>query len=127
MFWGRVVVHFAMVVIASTVAACGAHREAPPPPVVHTTSAMLPREPEPVEEETIGPPPRDAERVIASLRPKFRACFERGRTEDHPNMTGKIRLVTRVAEDGSVTSTRIAARDGLSRGVAECVARHMTQ
>jgi hypothetical protein len=80
-----------------------------------------------VAEEPIGPPPRDAERVVASLRPKFRQCFERGRADDDPYMNGKLRLITRVAENGSVTSAKVAARDGLSSGVAECIARQMAR
>ncbi len=109
-------------------AGCAAKKEPAPPPIVLTTSAMIepPSAPPEEPEDVPGPPPRDTERVVAALRPKFRACFERGRI-DHRNMRGKVVLVTRVAPDGSVERARIAGRDGISRSVADCIARHMAQ
>ena len=117
------------ILIASTFVGCAARSEPRVPPIVRTTSATIePRAADvpPEPEEPPGPPPRDAERVIASLRPKFRACFERGRADDHPNMKGKVVLVTRIGLDGSVQSTRISDRAGLSRTVADCIAEQMT-
>jgi hypothetical protein len=75
---------------------------------------------EPEPEPTL--PPRNAERTIGLVRPKLRACYERGLAID-PRMPGGAILVhARVGADGSVRTAAITKRSGLSPVVATCVA-----
>jgi hypothetical protein len=66
-------------------------------------------------------PISDADHVIASLRPRFRACYQDGLQSD-PSMTGCVILRARVSSDGSVGSTESMVDDGLSATVVACLA-----
>ena len=66
-------------------------------------------------------PVSDADRVIAGLRPRFKACYQTGLNSD-PNMSGKVVVSAKVAPNGEVQSADIASNSGLSPGVASCIA-----
>jgi hypothetical protein len=97
----------------------------PPPPEVHSAVVPAPSaRAEAEDEDAVGPPLRDAERVIARLRPRFRLCYERG-LQERREMAGDMLLVTRVRSDGSVRSARAENVKGLTPRVAECIAGQM--
>jgi hypothetical protein len=62
----------------------------------------------------------DAEAVIATLRPRFRSCYQNGLAED-PAMQGCVVVRTVVASDGVVESARTVVREGLSDPVEACL------
>jgi outer membrane biosynthesis protein TonB len=64
----------------------------------------------------------DADRVIASLRPKFKACYQNGLNTD-PTMSGKVVISAKIAPTGEVDSANPAENTGLSPAVAACIAR----
>lgn len=98
----------------------GCHAQAPS--VAPTTSAIL-APPDKIAAPESNEPPRDRERVVASLRPRFRNCYERGSFLDRDAMSGLVVLHMRVAPDGSVRTVEIAKRTGLSSEVATCLSR----
>src|SRR5205085_787413 len=71
---------------------------------------------------TASVPVSNAERVVASLRPKFRACYNKGLATD-PSMSGSVTIVTKVAPNGEVTTADGSAVNGLSPDVVSCIAR----
>jgi hypothetical protein len=62
------------------------------------------------------------ERVVASMRPRLRACVNQGLQQD-PSMHGKVVLRVSIAANGEVTSSSVAQNNGLSDGTAQCMAR----
>lgn len=109
-------------VFAALLVGCHA-RETPAPQAPTTTSATLPPPVEPSVVPESNEAPRDGERVVAKLRPRFRSCYERGLLEGNRAMSGVVALHLRVAPDGTVRSVEIAKREGLSGTVAACIAR----
>jgi hypothetical protein len=69
-------------------------------------------------------PISDADRVIANLRGRFRACYQTGLNSD-PNMSGKVLISARVGPNGEVTSADVASNTGLTPAVAQCIAGHV--
>jgi TonB family protein len=67
-------------------------------------------------------PISDADRVVAGLRPRFRACYQQGLNSD-PSMSGKVVISAKVGPNGEVSSADIASNSGLSATVASCIAR----
>jgi hypothetical protein len=67
-------------------------------------------------------PVSDADRVIAGLRPRFRACYQQGLNSD-PSMSGKVVITAKVGPNGEVSSADVSSNTGLSAGVAQCIAR----
>ena len=67
-------------------------------------------------------PVSDADRVIAGLRPRFRACYQQGLNTD-PSMSGKVTITAKVGPNGEVSSADVSSNNGLSAGVAQCIAR----
>jgi len=67
-------------------------------------------------------PVTDADRVIAGLRPRFRACYQQGLNTD-PSMSGKVTITAKVGPNGEVSSADVSSNTGLSAGVAQCIAR----
>lgn len=67
-------------------------------------------------------PISDADRVVAGLRPRFRACYQQGLNSD-PNMSGKVVISAKVGPNGEVSSADISQNTGLSPSVASCIAR----
>jgi hypothetical protein len=61
-----------------------------------------------------------AERVVAGLRPRFRACYNNGLQQD-PSMNGRVVIDATVAKNGEVAATRTESNTGLSQSVAQCI------
>ncbi len=66
-------------------------------------------------------PVSDADRVIASLRPRFRQCYQTGLNSD-PGMSGKVTISAKVSPNGEVQSAEASSNTGLSPAVAACIA-----
>ena len=64
----------------------------------------------------------DADLVIATLRPKFKACYQAGLNQD-PTLTGKAVVLTRIAPDGAADSATVPTPSTLSVPVDACLAR----
>ena len=71
---------------------------------------------------TASVPVSDAERVVAGLRPKFRACYNKGLASD-PGMAGGVTIVTKVAPNGEVSAADASNVSGLSSDVVSCIQR----
>jgi hypothetical protein len=69
-------------------------------------------------------PVSGADRVIAGLRPGFRACYNTGLQSD-PTMSGKVTISVKIGPNGEVSSADVASNSGLSDGVANCIARKL--
>ena len=69
-------------------------------------------------------PVSGADRVIAGLRPGFRACYNTGLQAD-PTMSGKVTISVKIGPNGEVSSADVASNTGLSDGVANCIARKL--
>jgi hypothetical protein len=67
-------------------------------------------------------PVNNAERVVAGLRPKFRACYNKGLASD-PSMAGSVTITAKIAPNGEVTSADSGGGGGLSPEVQTCIAR----
>jgi hypothetical protein len=67
-------------------------------------------------------PISDADRVVAGLRPRFRACYNQGLQTD-PSQQGKVLISTKVGPNGEVQSADVVQNTGLSQSVASCIAR----
>ena len=67
-------------------------------------------------------PVSNAERVVAGLRPKFRACYNKGLASD-PGMAGGVTVVTKVAPNGEVSAADSSNVSGLSSDVVSCIQR----
>jgi hypothetical protein len=64
----------------------------------------------------------NAERVVAGLRPGFRACYNQGLQSD-PGMAGKVVVAAKISPNGEVASADAAQNTGLSQGVVQCILR----
>jgi hypothetical protein len=64
-------------------------------------------------------PMADLERVIATLRPRARACYQIGLDKD-PNQKGRLTLSLKVASDGHVEDVTVESKGGLSSEVEHC-------
>ncbi len=63
----------------------------------------------------------DADRVIASLRPKFKACYQTGLNSD-PSLSGKVVITAKIAPTGEVDSAS-PTENTLNPSVGACIAR----
>jgi hypothetical protein len=63
-----------------------------------------------------------AERVVASLKPKFRACYNKGLLIDS-SMAGSVTIVAKIGPNGEVTSADPSGGAGLSPEVQSCLAK----
>ncbi len=70
-------------------------------------------------------PVSDADEVIASLRPKFRECYQRALNQD-PTVQGCVSVQIRVNASGAVESTREFRREGLTPALATCISEVVT-
>ena len=91
------------------------------------TTVQVPAAPEKNESVLLGGatltvPVVDADRVIAGLRPRFRACYRTGLTEK-PSMAGKLVLAASLSPEGEVKSASVVSNAGISSTVADCVSR----
>jgi len=66
-------------------------------------------------------PVSDADRVVASLRPRFRRCYEQGLANE-PGMSGRAALTAKIGPNGEVTAVEVSVT-GLSSAVGACLAR----
>jgi hypothetical protein len=64
----------------------------------------------------------NADRVVAGLRPGFRACYNQGLNSD-PGMSGKVMISAKIAPNGEVSSADGAQNTGLSATVVQCLLR----
>jgi hypothetical protein len=62
----------------------------------------------------------NAARVIAAMRPAFRACFQKG-LDQNPDAQGSIRLAIRVGPGGEVSGVTATPSGNLPPGVVDCV------
>jgi hypothetical protein len=69
-------------------------------------------------------PVANAERVIAGLRPGFRACYNTGLQQD-PGMAGSVTITVKIGPNGEVSSAEASSNNGLSDGVVKCIARKL--
>jgi hypothetical protein len=67
-----------------------------------------------------GPVP-DVSSVVEEMRSRFRDCYQEG-LADAPSMSGKAKIILKVAEGGRILSSDIAGSDGLSAKVTTCLA-----
>jgi hypothetical protein len=66
----------------------------------------------------------NADRVIASLRPKFRKCYTDGLAND-ASQQGALMVRVKIAPTGEVASVNVTSNTGLSADVAACVAKRV--
>jgi hypothetical protein len=71
-----------------------------------------------------GPLPEGAARVIATLRPGFRACYNQGLQSD-PGMSGKVTISVKILPNGEVASAEATKNTGVSAGVIQCAVRRV--
>ena len=64
----------------------------------------------------------NADRVVAGLRPGFRACYNQGLNSD-PGKSGKVMISAKIAPNGEVSSADGAQNTGLSATVVQCLLR----
>ena len=62
-----------------------------------------------------------ADGTVATLRARFRACYQAGLLSD-PTMAGKVLVSARIGPNGEVTTSEIASINGLSPTVGQCIA-----
>jgi TonB family protein len=67
----------------------------------------------------------NAARVVAAMRPDFKACYQAALAEDR-NVEGSVRILIKVAADGSVSNVTPTPRS-LPQGVVDCVLRRAYQ
>jgi hypothetical protein len=65
-------------------------------------------------------PVNGLEATIAKLRPRFKACYQRGLAQD-PTMQGKVTLNAKVGPNGEVAGVDTVANNGLSAEVVDCI------
>jgi hypothetical protein len=68
-------------------------------------------------------PVSNLERVVATLRPKFRNCYQTQGLNVDPSMSGAVTMVVKIAPNGEVNSADPTANSGLSDPVVKCIAR----
>lgn len=68
----------------------------------------------------------NAARVVAAMRPDFRACYQDGLREDR-SLAGSIRLVIRVGANGYVTEVSSTTTGRLLPSVVDCVVGRANQ
>lgn len=129
----------ALAIGAAAQLACGGdHRPAPTSraPVAVAPPPRESRDPRPaipvIEERDAGTdalvaapsvrvPGSDPDRVVASLRGRFRACYQAGLADD-PKMQGRVLLSVKVSPEGNVVAVTSGRREGLSARVVTCMA-----
>lgn len=63
----------------------------------------------------------NADSTVASLRGRFRSCYQKGLLEDS-TMAGKVTIRARVGTNGEVVSSDVVSSSGLSPAVGLCIA-----
>jgi hypothetical protein len=93
-----------------------------PEPQGDETKVHGPRGDAQVGNVTATPALANAQRVVAGLRARFRACYQQGLNTD-PTMSGSVSIQLKVAPNGDVTAANVLSNKGLSVGVTACMAR----
>lgn len=65
-------------------------------------------------------PIADADRVIASLRPQYKACYQTALVADR-NAAGKALFSLKVHADGTVDQVDVASQTGMSKELLTCL------
>jgi hypothetical protein len=60
------------------------------------------------------------ERAVAAVRPRIRACFEKGLKND-ASLGGNATFDATIGKEGHVASVRFVKRDGLNEDVVGCL------
>jgi hypothetical protein len=63
---------------------------------------------------------RDAEAVVAALRPRFKACYQEGQRVD-PWMQGCVVVRAYIGPSGDVEKSAVFVREDLSDAVVGCI------
>lgn len=71
---------------------------------------------------SVDPPLQNAERVVAGLMARTRACYRRSLATD-PKMKGDLTLVVLISPNGEVTGAKTSGRTTLDAAVVSCVER----
>jgi hypothetical protein len=64
----------------------------------------------------------NADRVVATLRPRFKQCYQQGLTKN-PWLEGRTVIVAKVAANGTVASATPSETTGLPDDVIQCIVR----
>ena len=64
----------------------------------------------------------NAERVVASMKAGFRACYNRGLVSN-PDARGEIRIAIKVGPEGEVTEASLEPTGTLTDEITDCVRR----
>jgi len=64
------------------------------------------------------------DKVIASLRPKFNACYQAGLKKD-PKLEGSVTLSAKIEKDGKVSAVTPKNATGLNAAVIKCLGDHV--
>jgi len=62
----------------------------------------------------------DAERVVARLRGRFRACYEHG-LASNPPLQGSVKITAKIAPNGEVVSATPSGGESLGQEVVSCL------
>jgi outer membrane biosynthesis protein TonB len=103
------------IALATVLFACGASDPAP-----QTAASTTPASETAAPTTASGSPIADAEKVVADLRPAFRACYNTGLAKD-PKIAGKTLLVLKVDPTGAVTSAVTPDASTLPAEVVQCI------
>lgn len=60
------------------------------------------------------------DRTMAALRPRMKACYERGLATE-PAMKGRVLVTARLAPNGEAASADVASNTGIAQTVAACI------
>lgn len=77
-----------------------------------------------VSNEIATPKVTSPDAVIATLRPKFNACYQAGLKKD-PKLAGSVTLSARIEKDGTVSAVTPKVPEGLSPAVIKCLGDHV--
>jgi hypothetical protein len=62
----------------------------------------------------------DAERVVAQLRARFRACYNHG-LASNPSLQGSVKITAKIGSNGEVVSATPSGGEGLGDEVVSCL------
>lgn len=77
-----------------------------------------------VSNEISTPKVSSPDAVIATLRPKFNACYQAGLKKD-PKLAGSVTLSAKIEKDGTVSAVTPKVPEGLNPAVLKCLTDHV--
>lgn len=96
------------------------------PPPAPTTSQPPPPTPSPGDATlggtTASVPIANADRVVAGLRPRLRACYNKG-LEAAPDAAGKVSFAAEVGANGEVNAVKVTADKSMPAAATACMKR----